>query len=194
MDPGYSATLFEARCVVDPKPQQRAFFIDNLLVRIHFIIVMIRWTGLAPWEFEFPFPGSLTSTFLETLTPSPATTAALGTLSLPRDPRQPPEPLAARRLRNHTRSPRARLGIRRTAGYDPPLNFFFFFTLVTGPRRSLSLKLSDIRVYEPQIRAPSKPSTCAVCCQKRNVCEFVFAGTPPESTVTYKLTEVPLLL
>ena len=28
----------------------RKFFIDNLLVRIHFIIVMIRWTGLAPWE------------------------------------------------------------------------------------------------------------------------------------------------
>ena len=26
--------------------------------------MMIRWTGLAPWEFEFPFPGSLTSTFL----------------------------------------------------------------------------------------------------------------------------------
>jgi len=25
---------------------------------------MIRWTGLAPWEYEFPFPGSLTSTFL----------------------------------------------------------------------------------------------------------------------------------
>ena len=32
----------------------REFFIDNLLVRIQFIIVMIRWTGLAPWEFEFP--------------------------------------------------------------------------------------------------------------------------------------------
>ena len=29
----------------------------------------------------------------------------------------------------------------------------FFLTLVTGPRRSLSLKLSDTRVYEPQIRA-----------------------------------------
>ena len=43
---------------------KREFFIDNLLVRIHFIIVMIRWTGLAPWEFEFPLPGSLTSTFL----------------------------------------------------------------------------------------------------------------------------------
>jgi len=28
----------------------RDFFIDNLLVRIHFIIVIIRWTGLAPWE------------------------------------------------------------------------------------------------------------------------------------------------
>ena len=25
---------------------------------------MIKWTGLAPWEFEFPFPSSLTSTFL----------------------------------------------------------------------------------------------------------------------------------
>jgi hypothetical protein len=36
----------------------------NLLVRIHFIMVMIGWTGLAPWEFEFPFPGSLTSTLL----------------------------------------------------------------------------------------------------------------------------------
>ena len=44
---------------------QRDFFIDNLLVRIHFIIDMIWWTGLAPWEFEFPFPGSLTSTFLD---------------------------------------------------------------------------------------------------------------------------------
>ena len=33
------------------------------MVRIH-LIVMIRWTGLAPWKFEFPFPGSLTSTFL----------------------------------------------------------------------------------------------------------------------------------
>ena len=31
--------------------------------------------------------------------------------------------------------------------------FFFLFTLVTGPRRSLSLKLSDTSVYEPQIRA-----------------------------------------
>jgi len=44
---------------------EREFFIDNLLFRIHFIIVMIRWTGLAPWEFAFPLPGSLTSTFLE---------------------------------------------------------------------------------------------------------------------------------
>ena len=37
---------------------EREFFIDNLLVRIHLIIEMIWWTGLAPWEFEFPFPGS----------------------------------------------------------------------------------------------------------------------------------------
>jgi len=50
--------------VPDPMPE-RELFIDNLLVRIHFGIVMIRWTGLAPREFEFPFPGSLTSTSLQ---------------------------------------------------------------------------------------------------------------------------------
>ena len=31
--------------------------------------------------------------------------------------------------------------------------FFFIFTLVPGPRRSLSLRLSDRRVYEPRLRA-----------------------------------------
>jgi hypothetical protein len=41
---------------------EREFFIDNLLVRIH---RCFWWTGLAPWEFEFPFPGSLISTFLD---------------------------------------------------------------------------------------------------------------------------------
>ena len=46
-------------------PRAREFFIDNLLVQIHYIIVVIRWAGLAPWEFEFPFPGSLTSTLLD---------------------------------------------------------------------------------------------------------------------------------
>jgi len=40
---------------------------------------------------------------------------------------------------------------------------FVFVTLVTGPRRSLSLKLSDTRVYEPQIRAPEAPTRCSRC-------------------------------
>jgi len=31
---------------------EREFNIDNLLVRVHFIIEMIWWTGLVPWEFE----------------------------------------------------------------------------------------------------------------------------------------------
>jgi len=35
-----------------------------------------------------------------------------------------------------------------------------FFTLLTGPRRSLSLKLSDSRVYEPQIRARLGATCC----------------------------------
>ena len=44
---------------VDPQREyqnlqrEREFFIDNLLDRFHFIIVMIRWTGLAPWEREY---------------------------------------------------------------------------------------------------------------------------------------------
>ena len=33
---------------VCPPCTEREFFIDNLLVRIHLIIVMIRWTGLSP--------------------------------------------------------------------------------------------------------------------------------------------------
>ena len=48
-----------------PSPgAEREFFIDNLLVLVHFIIEMIWWTGLATLEFEFPFRGSLISTFL----------------------------------------------------------------------------------------------------------------------------------
>jgi len=31
---------------------ERELFIDNLLVRINFIIEMIWWTGLAPWQFD----------------------------------------------------------------------------------------------------------------------------------------------
>jgi len=43
---------------------ERESFIDNLLVRMPFIIEMIWWTGLTPWMFKFPFPDSLTSSFL----------------------------------------------------------------------------------------------------------------------------------
>ena len=58
---------------LNPEPQalnswsstiERDFFFDNLLVRMRFIMAMIWWTGLAPWEFESPFPGSLSSSFL----------------------------------------------------------------------------------------------------------------------------------
>jgi len=50
-------------------------------------------------------------------------------------------------------------GLRSSRPVSPPgvngpgaRRIFFFFTLVIGPRRSLSLKLSDTQVYEPQIR------------------------------------------
>ena len=46
-----------------PLPQgslpERDFFIDNLLVRNHSIIEIMRWTGLAPWELKFRFPVAL---------------------------------------------------------------------------------------------------------------------------------------
>ena len=44
-----------------PQSSAREFLIGNLLVRIHLIIVMTRWTGLAPWEFAFLFSGSRTA-------------------------------------------------------------------------------------------------------------------------------------
>ena len=42
--------------------QEESSFMDNLLVRIHSVLEMMTWTGLVPWAFKFPFPGSLTST------------------------------------------------------------------------------------------------------------------------------------
>ena len=44
--------------------KEREFFVDKLLVRIHFIIGLIRWSCHELWEFKFPFPGSLQPTFL----------------------------------------------------------------------------------------------------------------------------------
>jgi len=61
---GYEPFDLATPCIAQPSARSRAcaphgacvrereFFIDNLLVRIHFIIVMIWWTGLAPWEFD----------------------------------------------------------------------------------------------------------------------------------------------
>jgi len=41
-----------AQALMVPHRREREFFIVNLLVRIHCIIVMIRWTGLAPWSLN----------------------------------------------------------------------------------------------------------------------------------------------
>jgi len=43
--------------------RKREVLIDSLLVRMHLIIEMIWWTGLAPWECELSLPGSLIPTF-----------------------------------------------------------------------------------------------------------------------------------
>ena len=62
----YGSVVSVTATIIDglAKVHRGEFFIYNLLVLINFIIAMIRWTGLAPWDFQFPFSGSLTSTFL----------------------------------------------------------------------------------------------------------------------------------
>ena len=49
--------------------------------------------------------------------------------------------------------------------------FFFFFTLVTGPTRSFSLKLSDTRVYAPAVRAMGGETDETVTVGMRLKCE-----------------------
>ena len=61
-----------------PPRQERHFFVDNLLVQIHFVFEMIWWTGLSPWEFDFLFLGSLISTLL--VSPDPACVRTTGHL------------------------------------------------------------------------------------------------------------------
>jgi len=45
--------------------KERNVSIDNLLIRIHFIIKRIWWTGLAAWEVEFAFSLQVTATSAE---------------------------------------------------------------------------------------------------------------------------------
>ena len=59
---------------------------------------------------------------------------------------------------------------------------FFFFTLVTGPRRSLSLKLSDTRVYEPQMRARLGTT--------RDLASLLLAGSMEGSTSPHTKTKL----
>ena len=45
---GLRATVYRNSVWNSWPPPEREFFLDNLLVQLHFIIEMIRWTGLAP--------------------------------------------------------------------------------------------------------------------------------------------------
>ena len=49
----------------------------------------------------------------------------------------------------------------------------FYFTLITGPRRSLSLERSDASVYKPQIRAHFE--TTAHGSSRVQVCGLLFS-------------------
>ena len=60
-NPAFNDRIIVEEVLAPSTLHHREFLIDNLLVQIHLIIVMIRWTGLAAWEFEYPFSDSLTS-------------------------------------------------------------------------------------------------------------------------------------
>ena len=140
-----------APCCTIRLQREKEFFIANLLVRIHFIVVMIRWTGLAPWEFD----GASTA--------APCCTIRLQIVKRFR---------GGLVFKAHILLHQSTLGLRviqkRTkkksqadvdGGVMPPscpammtscgLLLLFVFTLVKGPRRSLSLKMIDRSVNEP---------------------------------------------
>ena len=85
--------------------------------------------------------------------------------------REPDQERATRRQDRLGEAPRHH-GLHQAVGL--PAGFYTFcFTLVTGPRRSLSRKLSDTRVYEPQMRA--RFGTTA------HFCEVVIMGSTKPS-------------
>ena len=80
----------EAECIeLEPRGRspEREFILDKLQVPVHFIIETARWIGLAPCEFEFPFPCNLASTFLPSPNPPPISSVAFSN-STARAPQQ----------------------------------------------------------------------------------------------------------
>ena len=69
--------------------------------------------------------------------------------------------------------PLQRTWTRWGSGSAPSPLLLFFFTLVTGPGRSSGLKLSDTRVYEPQIRARLGTTTADVDAVGKRLCAIV---------------------
>ena len=127
---------------------ERELFIGNLLVRIHFIIVMIRWTGLAPWEFEFSFPGSLTSNILtinaqRRLLQAPGGVRGSGVKKLSQVITASPAPSGLHDNRSRVLS---------ATGYESSQGVKKLSQVMVPSSSSLllsSLELSDTKVYEP---------------------------------------------
>ena len=71
--------------------------------------------------------------------------------------------------------------------------FFFVSARVTGPRRSLSLKLSDTRVYEPQIRVHQYEPTRSPQAQHRQTTVMNHGCSAARLSVRTHLTSIPVL-
>ena len=62
------STIMQTASAVINTEKERDFFIDNQLIRVRCITGMILRAGRVPWgSCEFPFPSSLTSTFLQVI-------------------------------------------------------------------------------------------------------------------------------
>ena len=70
--------------------------------------------------------------------------------------------------------------------------FFFFLTRLTGPRRSLSIKLSATRVYEPQIRARLGTTAPFIMWFASNAGESGLEVTSPPRVQTWPQGVVPV--
>ena len=223
-----------------PRLPERDFFIDNPLVRIQFITVMIRWTGLVPANNR---PSPVTNrTCIQPpnppqLDPAPACNRPPPRHRIrqqPSTPRNreylgqtgsgtaPPQtPPRALHPTNHPQPPSAPASCIQPSlpSYQPrlpaiappqsstacaftrtpilshelhlkpstppraptaPATNPFFFTLVTGPRRSLRLKLRDTRIYEPQIRTTPPQLHPAPVCNQLKPCDCIRASRQPQ--------------
>ena len=123
---------------------------------------MFRWTGLAPWEFEFPFPGSLTST-----SPPPGPRAPASRKSTPSESQLRQMTYASQRMKDEGFGAHRH---RDSTCTTPPCCGYHFTEMCSGSEAGSYLRLIDfvyhstlgLRVIKKKEEAPATtPPRCA---------------------------------